>query len=147
MRKRTQAREYALKMLYQVDITNIAPDEAIDSFWADIQEEVEAEVKEYSNILIEGVYKNMKLIDAKISSYAANWEFGRMAVVDRNVMRIACFELFFLVDIPHKVAINEAVDLAKKYSSPEAGKFVNGILDKIKTEKEKEQADKNPVLG
>jgi transcription antitermination factor NusB len=78
---------------------------------------------------------NMKAIDEKISGFAENWQLKRMAVVDRNILRMSGYELLFRDDIPPKVAINEAVELAKKYSGPEAGKFVNAILDKIKSEK------------
>jgi len=138
MRKRTLARECALKVLYQMDITNSSIDDLKDTFWSMCAgREISADVKEYFLILIEGVSRNISPIDKKISHYATNWQIKRMAVVDRNILRIGCFELLFRDDIPPKVAINEAVELAKKYSSPEAGKFVNGVLDKVKSEKEK----------
>ena len=74
---------------------------------------------------------NCQTIDKKIAEFATNWELKRMAIVDRNILRLACFELTHLDDIPSKVTINEAVELAKKYGGIDSGKFTNGILDKI----------------
>ena len=138
MRKRTKAREYVLQMLYQVDITQGPWQEILKSFWenSDLKETSE-ELKEFSAQLLQGVVDHMREIDEKISKYAANWQLERMAFVDRNIMRLGCFELLFRQDIPPKVAINEAVELAKKYSGLESGKFVNAILDQVKIEKEK----------
>ena len=138
MRKRTVSREYALQVLYQVDITRDTPEAALENFWsARSQEAIESELKEFTSKLVKGVVTNLDEIDKKISEYAANWQLKRMAVVDRNIMRMGCFEILYCDDIPPKVSINEAVDLAKKFSGAEAGKFVNAILDKVKIEKEK----------
>ena len=137
MRKRTKAREYVLQMLYQVDITGGAWQDTLKTFWeSNDQGDISAELKDFSAQLLEGVIEHMQEIDKKISKYAANWQLERMAFVDRNIMRLGCFELVFREDIPPKVAINEAVELAKKYSGSESGKFVNAILDQIKIEKE-----------
>jgi transcription antitermination factor NusB len=136
MRKRTRAREFALQVLYQMDITHDSCDMALDNFWQSHADEPQAqELKDFTSELARGVAENLKLIDSKITLYAANWQLERMAVVDRNILRLSCFELLFREDIPPKVSINEAVELAKKFSDPEAGKFVNAILDKIKIEK------------
>jgi transcription antitermination factor NusB len=138
MRKRTRAREYALQILYQIDITRDSCDAALDNFWqAHSEEGIEEETKTFTTELVTGTNQNLEIIDAKISHYAANWQLNRMAVVDRNILRMSSYELMFREDIPPKVSINEAVELAKKYSGPEAGKFVNAILDKIKIENEK----------
>lgn len=138
MRKRTRAREYALQVLYQMDITRDDSNAALENFWqAHTDEEIALELKDFTSQLVKGVADNLEVIDKKISHYAANWKLERMAVVDRNVLRMSCLELLFREDIPPKVSINEAVDLAKKYSGPEAGKFVNAILDKVKSEKDK----------
>ena len=135
MRKRTQAREYALQVLYQMDITRDNYSAALDNFWqAHSEEAIADEMKSFTIELVKGAADNLETIDKKISQYAANWKLERMAVVDRNILRMSCFELLFREDIPPKVSINEAVDLAKKYSGSEAGKFVNAILDKIKQE-------------
>ena len=138
MRKRTKAREYVLQMLYQVDITRGNWQEVFESFWQNNDlNETAAELKDFSTELLGGVVEHIQEIDKKISKYADNWQLERMAFVDRNIMRLGCFELLYRKDIPPKVAINEAVELAKKYSGIEAGKFVNAILDQIKIEKEK----------
>ena len=134
MRRRTRAREFALKFLYQIDITKESSDKGFEDFWQS-QELSDAEVKEFAHSLIKGTLENLTQIDQKLSSYATNWQLKRMAVVDRNILRLATYELIYLKDIPPKVSINEAVDLAKKYGDIESGRFVNGVLDKInKTE-------------
>lgn len=138
MRKRTKAREYVLQILYQVDITRGNWQEALENFWQNSEVgDISDELKDFSKQLLEGVVGHLQEIDRKISKYAANWQLERMAFVDRNIMRLGCFELLYREDIPPKVAINEAVELAKKYSGIESGKFVNAILDQIKIEKEK----------
>ena len=137
MRKRTRSREFALQILYQIDVSRDNYDAALANFWqAHSEENIGEEIKGFTAELVSGVAANLSAIDAKISQYAANWKLERMAVVDRNILRMSCFELMFRSDIPPKVSINEAVELAKKYSGAEAGKFVNAILDKIKLEKE-----------
>jgi transcription antitermination factor NusB len=137
MRKRTRAREFALQLLYQIDITSDNTDAALDNFWQSHQdEEIENDLKQFTSELVKGVRENLVSIDEKISKYAANWHLKRMAVVDRNILRLGACELITRQDIPPKVSINEAVELAKRYSGIEAGKFVNAILDKIKLEKE-----------
>ncbi|MFA4842876.1 MAG: transcription antitermination factor NusB [Candidatus Omnitrophota bacterium] len=138
MRKRTLSREFALQVLYRMDITRDNPDSCLDNFWNLHGEQVlDDNVKVFAALLVKGVADNLAEIDKKIASFATNWQLNRMPVVDRNVLRLSCYELSFRDDIPPKVSINEAVDLAKKYSGPEAGKFVNAILDKIKEERNK----------
>jgi transcription antitermination factor NusB len=138
MRKRTKAREFALQILYQIDITHDQYEATLNNFWqAHSEDEIYDDVRAFTGELVKGVVENLKLIDTKIAQYAANWELNRMAVVDRNILRLTSFELLFRDDIPPKVAINEGVELAKKYSDVNAGKFVNGILDKVKLEKNK----------
>lgn len=135
MRKRTQAREAALQILYQREIRNCNAELVFDQFWQDQNPEGN-DVKDYARRLVFGVDRQCAEIDQKISSYATNWQLRRMAVIDRNILRIGVFELLYTDDIPPKVSINEAVELAKKYGDLESSKFVNGILDKIhKTEK------------
>ncbi len=130
MRRRTLAREHALKILYQVEITHRDLDLILVDYWK-MEEVSDEEVMTYAKMVVTGVLKDYKVIDEKISQYATNWQLKRMAVIDRNVMRIGLFELQHTTDIPPKVAINEAVELAKKYGDLESSKFVNGILDKI----------------
>lgn len=138
MRKRTKARHLALQLLYQMDITNDFSQESLDNFWQTQEKELDSEVKQFAQELINGIQEHREAIDKKIAQYAKNWEIRRMAVVDRNILRQACYELLFRPDIPPKVSINEAIDLAKFFSGEEAGKFVNGILDKIRQEIGKE---------
>ena len=130
MRKRTKARENALKMLYAVDITGEEPKKCIDAYWKD-NEEKDAEVKAFANSLVLGTSNKRKEIDKIISERATNWQLERMAVIDRNILRFAAYELLFADEIPPKVTINEAIDIAKRYGDSESGKFVNGVLDKI----------------
>lgn len=134
MRKRTQAREFALIILYQKDVTRFEIQSVVDNFWID-QKEADAEIKEFTSRLVFGVNQNLDDIDEKISFYATNWQLKRMAIIDRNILRLGLYELLYAEDIPPKVTINEAVELAKKFGDVESSKFVNGILDKIhKTE-------------
>ena len=138
MRKRTKAREYALQILYAIDITKDEPKDCIEHFWAGA-DEVVGEVKEFASALVLGVSDKKKEIDKIISEYATNWQLERMAVIDRNILRFSTYELLFMKDIPPKVSINEAIDIAKKFGGSDSGKFVNGILDKIsKTEAKRE---------
>jgi transcription antitermination factor NusB len=129
MRRRSKARELALKFLYQIDITKEEPSGALVRFWQ--EHRAVNSVKEFAAQIIEGTLENLAQIDSMITKYAQNWQLKRMAVIDRNILRLASFELVFLHDIPPKVSINEAVELAKKYGDVESSKFVNGILDKI----------------
>jgi N utilization substance protein B len=94
----------------------------------------EAQTRLFADPLIKGVLDHREMIDEKIKSHTRNWDFHRIAAVDRNVMRLAIFEMLFREDIPPVVSINEAVDIAKKFSTEDSGKFVNGILDKIRHE-------------
>lgn len=129
MRKRTQARECALQMLYQVDVSGVSPKDAFPAYWE--TNPVPEDVSLFAERIVKGTLENQKEIDQILVKYTENWELDRMAVVDRNILRFSTFELLYTDDIPPKVAINEAVNLAKKYSQIESGKFVNGVLDKI----------------
>jgi N utilization substance protein B len=157
MGKRREARERAVQFLFQHDLN---PPEDLElelaQFWnsqraAAIEEEKgpanwgekvelppptagEAETRLFAEPLIRGVLEHRDAIDARIKSHAKNWDFHRIAAVDRNVMRLAIFEMLHRQDIPPVVSINEAVDIAKKFSTQDSGKFVNGILDKVRGE-------------
>jgi N utilization substance protein B len=103
-------------------------------YWGE-QESTDGQVSAFTDRLTSGIHEHLKIIDERISRHATNWQLKRMAVIDRNVLRIGVYELIYASDIPPKVTINEAVELAKKYGDMESSKFVNGILDKIhKTE-------------
>jgi len=130
MRKRTIARELVLKVLYQSDIRKEAIHSLTEEFLASVEIEDAQEIFEFARILLSGIEKNLTAIDQKITQYASNWHLDRMAVIDRNVLRLGIFELLYMEDIPSKVTINEAIELAKRFGDVESGKFVNGILDK-----------------
>lgn len=130
MRKRTQAREIALQFLYQQDIRKDDWMANINEF--EILENADEAVSDFASMLIKGSLENISKLDDIIASSAQNWQLKRMATVDRNILRMATYELLFKEDIPIKVSINEAINLAKKFGDAESGKFVNGILDKIK---------------
>jgi len=130
MRKRTKARECALQILYTMDIAGVQLEVALSDFWNE-HPSFEKEIRDFAKGLLEGINENTEKINKTISEYATNWTMKRMAVVDRNILRLATYELLFREDIPPKVTINEAVDIAKKFGDANSGKFVNGILDKI----------------
>jgi len=129
MHKRTRARELALQCLYQIDVNRVSPDEGRENFWSGIK--VSEEIKEYADSLIKGTCENLEKIDSLIKKYAQNWEISRMATIDRNILRMSCFEMSAMKEVPPKVVINEAIELAKKYGDVDSPKFINGILDKI----------------
>lgn len=130
MRKRTQARECALQMLYQHELNPLPMEELFEYFWEQ-NPEYASEVKVFTEQLVRGTVSNCDRINQIVAKYAENWELNRMAVIDRNILRFATYELLYCDDIPPKVTINEAVNIAKKFSQEDSGKFVNGILDKI----------------
>lgn len=129
MRLRSKAREVALCLLYQIELTKSDFRQTIQNHFENTPSQ--KEIIDFSSFLIEGVLTNKELIDSSIRKHAKNWRIERMAVIDRNILRMACFELIFLDDIPPKVSINEAIELAKCFGDIDSPRFVNGILDKI----------------
>ena len=130
MRKRTLGRELALQLAYQIDLRG-------EDIMPDIEEQLRegehaAEVVEFAKSLLTGFHEHRETIDARIEEIAKNWQLKRMAVIDRNILRLATYELLFRDDIPPLVAINEAIEMAKKFSTRNSGPFVNGILDNIR---------------
>jgi transcription antitermination factor NusB len=129
VKKRTRSRELALQFLYQLDLRG---DELLPEAKEYIRgEERDAETAKFALRLVQGTFDHWDELDAAIQSVAQNWNISRMAVVDRNVLRLATYELLHCQDIPPKVAINEAIELGKRYSTQNSGAFINGILDKI----------------
>ena len=129
MRKRTKSREYALQMLYQIDLTRADARQTLETFSA--RQAVSDDIKVFAAQLVEGTLRHLEEIDRLIAAHANNWEIGRMAVVDRNILRLGVYELLYEADVPPKVCLNEAVELAKRFGDEESSKFVNGILDAI----------------
>lgn len=130
MGARRKAREVALQVLYILDITKFSPVETMNLFWDN--NDYDEEVRSFATSLIEGTLHNIKEIDSLIIKYTKNWDLERMASIDRNILREAIYEMVFWQKTPINVVINEAVELAKKFSTSESGGFVNGILDKVK---------------
>ena len=131
--KRRKAREYALQMLFQLDFTERAyNDKALEEFWSGKKEQ--SDIKEFAMDLVKGTRNNLDKIDAMIETFTDNWLLKRMAAVDRNILRFAAYEILFRKDIPSAVTINEALEIAKKYSSIEAAAFLNGVLDRLAKE-------------
>ena len=142
MRLRSKAREIALCLLYQVEMSKADFRQALQNHLENYPQK--QEVIDFLSILTKGVIENLGLIDPLIKKHAKNWEIERMAVIDRNILRMGCFELLFLEDIPPKVAINEAIELAKRFGDLDSPRFINGVLDKIyKTESK----NKKEVFG
>jgi N utilization substance protein B len=127
--KRTKARERALQALYQIDVAAEGIDDALSRFWRSF-EPVERDVMTRAEVIVRGVAEHRRAIDEAIEQVSTHWRLDRMAKVDRNVLRLAVFELLE-TDVPVKVVINEAIELGKKYGSESTGAFVNGVLDKI----------------
>ncbi len=126
---RRRAREIALQVLYQLDLGRGDTQEVLDLYWGNFQPSQKA--REFCQRLIEGVRRSQDQIDPLIEENSENWTLKRMAVVDRNILRLATFELLHCPDIPFKVTLNEAIELAKKFGADDSSAFINGILDKI----------------
>lgn len=140
MRLRSKAREVALHLLYQIEIAKVDFQDAFQNYLE--KQPQREEVRDFSYCLVEGVVKNLEHIDSLIKKYVKNWEIDRMAVIDRNVLRLACFELIYLDEVPPKVAINEGIELAKRFGDVDSPRFINGVLDKVyKMEAEVEAKD------
>ncbi len=132
MSKRREGREAAVQYLYQLDIHGDLRLDLSDDFWK--LRESEAGVKAFAENLIQGVLQHCEEVDTRIAKVSQNFSFERLNMVDRNILRLAVYEMFFNLDVPPVVAINEAIELAKAFGGEDSGKFVNGVLDKIKLE-------------
>ena len=131
MRKRTRARQLALEVLYQVDLCG---EGVLEEALAEMAERSgDADVTSFASGLVRGTLRNRPEIDRVVGEVAQNWDLSRMATIDRNILRLGTFELLHCDDIPPKVSINEAIELGKHYSTAESGTFVNGILDRLKS--------------
>lgn len=128
MATRHQARERALQLLFQWDIHERGGEWEQD-FWE--QYPLEDEARAFADQLVTGVRSHQRELDTLIGTYATNWTVGRMPIVDRNILRAGLFELLWMPDVPAKVSINEALELARAFADEDARSFVNGILDKV----------------
>jgi len=134
---RRKAREIALHCLYQSEMTATAVLESFPQHCANF--EVNQKAVPYAQELVEGVVAQWDAINRLIQENAAHWRLERMSVIDRNIMRIAIFELCFREDVPANVAINEAIEVAKRFSTDDAPPFINGILDAVKKKLDSQQ--------
>jgi len=136
MGSRRNSRICALQILYGLEHNPVEADQAIRYYWESYQLPAESpqrleEIQEFTNILVLGAVESREKIDNEIQSSSKNWKLNRMALVDRNILRLAVYELLFCKDIPKRVSINEAIELGKKFGSEDSGAFINGVLDKI----------------
>lgn len=136
---RRTSRELALRALYQIDVAGVSAEDALKG--VSDRERYSDETLAFAAELVVGATGREARIDAVIRSYARGWSLDRMAHVDRNILRLAMFELLFLPDIPPSVSVNEAVELAKRYSTAESGSFVNGILGNVIRNLDEERAE------
>lgn len=128
---RRKAREIALQVLFQLEAgeEDFTPEEAFSLFCRNF--EAPAETRNFGWDLVSGVRSNLADLDGRLSKASEHWRIDRMSPVDRNILRLALFEMIYLDDIPIKVSLNEAVDLGKRFGTEESGSFINGILDHI----------------
>lgn len=133
MGDRRQSRELALQALFYFDMDKSDPKEALSAFCDTHHESLTDAVKPFFLDLVNGVLEHKGKIDDLLNTYSKNWKISRMPVVDRNIMRVATFELMMRADIPGSVTINEAVELGKKFGTRDSGSFINGVLDRMKS--------------
>ena len=131
---RRQAREWAVQFLFQTEFNPNDLEQALNDFWSDGEKKPSDRDRTYVDEIVRGVIEKRREIDRTLSKYTQNWDVERLGVLDRTVMRVAVYEMLFRGDIPPVVSINEAVEIAKAYSSKESGRFVNGVLDRIQKE-------------
>lgn len=134
---RRKARESALQMMFSADVINADGDTLTADYWRELgDEDADQKTQQFANNLVIGALNNLAVIDDRIRTRAEHWRIERMAIVDRNVLRLAVYE-FLYEDTPHTVVINEALEIARRFSTFEATQFINGILDAIKLDLEK----------
>ncbi|RME03947.1 MAG: transcription antitermination factor NusB [Planctomycetota bacterium] len=144
MKNRRLAREIALKELYRLDLLQETPPPNypilpnLNEYELPLSPSSRQKIQSFASQLITGYFQHKNEINTTLSRFLQNWKLHRTPIIDRNILRIATFEMLFLDEIPLKVSINEAVELAKRYGSKESSSFVNGVLDKIKQELEKQ---------
>jgi transcription antitermination protein NusB len=130
MGKRRKAREVALQFLYQLDLHGaVDPMPYEPEFWQ--RHPVDPATRAFAESLVRGSKQQQSKIDQLLAQYAEHWDLERMAVVDRNILRMAVYELLWQPDVPPKAAINEALEIAKKFGTTESSRFINGVLDRI----------------
>ena len=146
MGSRRKARECALQMLFAADVAETPPDEVVRTYWAELGDtDLEEPARDFATRLAAGTLAQLQTLDERIRSRAEHWRIARMAVVDRNILRLAVYE-FLYEPTPRTVAINEALEIARRFSTYEATQFINGILDAIKRDLDEQQPQENVEL-
>jgi transcription antitermination protein NusB len=144
MGKRRQAREMAMQALYFLEEQTGDPDQAIRLFCDNFTPPRKGRAFFYD--LVKGVHLARAVIDGIVEGYSDNWKVFRMPRVDRNIIRMAVYEMLWHEDIPYKVSINEAIDIGKRFGADDSGAFINGILDRIRKALENDEIDKPAAL-
>ena len=153
MGQRRKSREIALQMLYQQEMTGQPPHLVIDLFyelaWKDEDEDTDlsSAVRPFAEQLLNGVYIHRSELDEMIVAASDNWRLERMSIIDRNVLRIALFEMLHCPEVPPRVSINEAIDLGKTFGSPDSGAFINGVLDHLMRKVDKMREEDQDLGG
>jgi len=143
MGSRRKARECALQMLFAADVASTPGDEVVRTYWRELGDsDIEEPARNFATRLAAGTLANVDALDERIRSRAEHWRISRMAVVDRNILRLAVYE-FLHEPTPRTVAINEALEIARRFSTYEATQFINGILDAIKRDLDEEMPQQN----
>jgi N utilization substance protein B len=143
MASRRRAREYALQALFQADLAAVEVSGALNALWTGILEDsdgslggrqAEEQEIDFASLIAEGVERERDQLDRKIETCSTNWRMSRMSPVDRNILRLAAYELIHMDEVPSHVTLNEAIELAKKFGTAQSKGFVNGILDRLARE-------------
>ena len=145
MSRRRRARAIVLQVLYQDDLNPTQPTE-IKTQFVNVRLNEDPKLIAFANELIQGVTQYREQIDEKLASIAANWRLGRMAATDRNVLRLGAYEILF-GETPDRVAINEAIELARRYGTDQSSQFVNGVLDRLMKQKNDGDTESKPAAG
>ncbi len=143
MSSRRKSREVALQMLYGADVADHGSDGDLlddDDLLIENEEGVSESVRKYAEVITRGAIEKAAEIDAMVESYSEHWKVGRMPLVDRNILRLAAYELLYCPETPYKVVIDEAIELAKRFGSDKSASFINGVLDRVHKEAVRESS-------
>lgn len=143
MGDRRQARELALQALYYFDVDKGSPDELLSLFCSNFEDRIDESIRPFFLDLVRGVTQARAEVDDLMNRSSSNWKVSRMPIVDRNIMRMAIFEMLKQPDIPPSVSINEAVEIGKRFGTRGSGAFINGVLDKIRVLKNIDRGEKS----
>ena len=130
MASRRKSRIVAMQILYQIQLTDEPVKKVINQFW--LSQEIAFDLRPFTSQLVDGTTENLEAIDAELHTSSKNWKLHRMPIVDLSILRMATYEILYINEIDPATSINEAVEIAKSYSTPNSPKFINGILDNIR---------------